>query len=216
MATAFGGFVRRQKVRTVVVHNGRELSREQGQAVVLDASRAFDAKRLQARMARVEKRHAQTPERLSIEKAMLAVEERLVKAYWVLARLPNDKGIGFAKRNGVDYSEEREDRFANAVAAGGKWEQIAPRPPVPSGREIDAMQEPFDWLRWLEESDARVLAAGAMWKRGDSGRNVNWIRVRASRPELEGFTTDMLKVKYRHALREIVAELTARRIFSCR
>ncbi len=202
----------KQKPRLVVVHRGRELSSEHGNALLLDLGRRLDARRLHSRLERLEKRHGGTPERLSVEKAMLAVEERVVRAYWVLARLPNDKGIGFARRNGIDYMVEREDRFANAVAAGGKWDQPQPRPSVPSGREIDAMQEPFEWLRWLDESEARILAAGAMWKRGDAGRNVNWIRARLGNRSIANFTNEQLKQKYRQALRNIVAELTTRRL----
>lgn len=198
-------------MRMMVVVNGREMSREQGEAVLLDLTQRLDARRLQARLHRLEKRHGRAPERMSVEKAMLAVEERIVRAYWVLARLPNDKGIGYARRNGVDYMQEREERFANAVAAGGKWDQPSPRPAVPSGKEIDAMQEPFEWLRWLDESEVRILAAGAIWKRGDAGRNVNWNRAKASNRSIANFTNEQLKQKYRSALRNIVAELTTRR-----
>jgi hypothetical protein len=90
MATAFGGFVRRQKVRTVVVHNGRELSREQGQAVVLDASLRFMAQRNNAWLSR--KVEQITGDRASVQRAMLAVEDRIVRAFWVLARLTERQG----------------------------------------------------------------------------------------------------------------------------
>lgn len=202
---------RKTKPRLVVVHGGRELPSDQGNALLLDLGRRLDARRLHSRLERLEKRHGGTPERLSVEKAMLAVEERIVKAYWVLARLPNDRGIGFARRNGVDYVLEREDKWAAAVAGGG-WLTQAPSPSPPKAEEIDAMQEPFEWLRWIPESEARTLAAGAMFKRGDSGRNVNWNRAKAGYTSIRHFTNEQLKQKYRQALRNIVAELTVRRL----
>lgn len=195
--------------RLLVVHGGKELPAEQGNALIRELSERLDARRLQGRLERLNKRHGHTPERLSVEKAMLAVEEKIVKAYWVLARLPDDKGLGYARRNGLDYMMDRADKWAEAVAGGG-WLSRPPRPGPPSAEAIDAMHKPLEWLCWLEYSDARVLAAGAIWKRGDAGRNVNWVRVKGSRRELANFTVDQLKVKYRQALRTIVAELTAR------
>jgi hypothetical protein len=202
----------KRPMRMEVIHGSRVVPKDQQREFLAGVSERMNARRLHSRLDRIEKRHSHSPERLSVEKAMLAVEERIVRAYWVLARLPNDKGIGYARRNGVDYMLDRDDRFANAVSAGGKWEQQAPRPATPSGKDIDAMQEPFEWLRWLDEADARILAAGAMWKRGDAGRNVNWIRAKAGNRSIANFTNEQLKQKYRQALRTIVAELTARRL----
>lgn len=204
--------MRRQKVRTIVVQNGRELPREQGQAVVLDASLRFMAQRNNARLSR--KSEQITGDRASVQRAMLAVEDRIVRAFWVLARLPNDKGIGYAKRNGIDYMVEREDRFANAVAAGGKWDHAAPKPSVPSGREIDAMYVPLEWLGMLDRDHARILAIGAQWKRGESCRRVSWPRARERNPEINHLSTRTLQRRYNDALRTIAAELTKKRLVS--
>jgi hypothetical protein len=190
--------------------NGKSVSRGQGRSVVLEASLRFHRNniRLERRVTRL----TGTPERLSVQKAMLAIEDRIVKAFWVLARLPNDKGIGYAKRNGLDYLPEREDRFANAVAAGGKWDQETPRPAVPSGREIDAMYAPLEWLRLLDREHACILSIGAQWKRGESCRRVSWPRARERHTEFANYSTRTLQRRYNDALRTITVALTQKHL----
>lgn len=195
-----------KRMRMIVEQRGRMLDPKASAAVLAEVSARLRAK--QELPKRVIRMNGFAPERRSIERAMYAVEDRIVRALWVLSRLPNDRGINFARRNGIDYMQDREDRFANAVAAGGKWEQMRPQPSSPSGREIDAMHEPLDWLRYLDRSQARLLSAGAQSKKGDVDRNISWNRVKARMPEFDGLTVVTLHRRYRQALREIVTELT--------
>jgi hypothetical protein len=141
---------------------------------------------------------------------MFAVEQRIVEALWTLARLPNDRGIGFATRNGVGYLDERADLYANAVTNGG-WLSTAPRPAPPSAKAIDAMHEPLEWLRHLERSQAKLVTAGAMSRRGDMDNPVRWSRIRVSLG-MEGLTIRTLQRRYENGLRDIVAYLTMARL----
>jgi hypothetical protein len=180
------------------------------EAVLIQASERF-RHRAQQRFSRTAERLSGQPERLSIRNAMLSVEQRLVEALWTLARLPNDRGIGFARQNGIGYLDERTDLYANAVANGG-WLTVPPRPAPPSARAIDAMHEPLDWLRHLDRSHARVLTLGAQYKRGDMARNIGWTRVRHGNPELNGYSSRHLARMYQDGLRIIVTELTLARV----
>jgi hypothetical protein len=157
---------------------------------------------LERRMQRI----SHIPERLSVAKAMFSVEQRLVEALWTLARLPNDRGIGFAQRNGIGYLDERADLYANAVANGG-WLTVAPRPAPPSARAIDAMHEPLDWLRMLDRAQAKLLTEGAMSRRGDMANPVRWSKIR-KKLEMDHLTVRTLQRRYEAAVRAIVAELT--------
>jgi hypothetical protein len=204
---------RRGKPRLVVVHCGKELSHEDGQTLSLSISQRFRARQLQRRMERSKLDNAASPERQSVAIAMLAVEERLVKAFWTIARQPA-KNISPMRgvRCGLDYLPERGDLNGYTDAAGGKWESIAPRPPIPSGKEIDAANEALDWLLFVDEARRKVLVVGATSKRGDAGRQINWPRIRDGMPELGGLSTRTCQGRYREALRIIVNELTLARL----
>lgn len=175
---------------------------EAGLAQRLEASRVV-RERTEARLARRVKRFGHCPDRLSVAKAMIAIEQRIVEALWTLARLPNDRGIGFAKRNGVGYMDERADLYANAVAAGG-WLTTAPKPPPPSARSIDEMYAPLEWLRHLERSQAKLLSEGAMSRRGDMENPVRWSRIRKTL-EMEHLTIRTLQRRYEQAIRDLIA-----------
>lgn len=205
---------RRGKVRMVVVHGGRELPTEQGNALLVDLSLRIGAKRLQSRLGMIERRHGHVPERLSVEKAMLAVEEHLVKAFWTIARQPGNGGS--TSRCGVSYVHDPEDVDARyADAAGGKWESIAPRPSLPSSRDIDAANVALDWLLLIDDERMRkLLVMGATSKRGDAGRRINWERLHPGLREHNGVTVRTLQRKYQEALRIIVSELTIARMSS--
>lgn len=200
---------RRGKPRLVVMHGGKEVGGEEARSLVLSLSARFRDRQEQSLLERRVARLEHAPERQSIAKAMLAVEERLVKAFWTIARQPA-KGAspGASSRNGLDYMPDRGDLSGYTDAAGGKWESIAPRPSVPCGKEIDAANEALDWLLFVDEARRKLLVVGATSKRGDAGRNINWPRIRQGMPELGGYTVRTLQRRYREALRMIVTELT--------
>lgn len=186
---------------------GRPLSSEEAAAIRLEISQRM---RDQAERSQLERRanRIQGPvERHSVQRAMLAVEDRIVRAFWVLARLPNDKGIGYASTNGYAYIPDRADQYANAVAAGG-WLTVPPRPSPPDAKSIDAMHEPLDWLRWLDRDTARLVTATAQSKRGQTSANISWHRIRSTLPEFKDYTANRLHRIYRDGLRTIVTELT--------
>jgi hypothetical protein len=183
----------------------RVLGHEEATALRLELSNQF-RRRQEQQLERRTQRVSHIPERLSVAKAMFSVEQRLVEALWTLARLPNDRGIGFAQRNGVGYMDERADLYANAVANGG-WLTVEPRPAPPSARAIDAMHEPLDWLRMLDRCQAKLLTEGAMSRRGDMANPVRWSKIR-KKLEMEHLTVRTLQRRYEAAVRAIVAELT--------
>ena len=204
---------KRVKPRLIVVQGGRELDKAAGEALCLDASGRFRARQLQRRLERTQERHRDAPERQSVAIAMLAVEERLVKAFWTIARQPAKGALpGGNGRCGIDYVPERGDLNAYADPAGGKWQTIAPRPPVPSGKEIDDANAALDWLLYIDEPRRKLLVVGATSKRGDSARKVAWARIRQAMPELHGLSVTTLKRRYAEALRIIVTELTIARV----
>jgi hypothetical protein len=118
-------------------------------------------------------------------------------------RLPNDRGVGFARRHGVGYLDERADLYANAVDNGG-WLTNPPPPPPPSGKAIDAMDEPLEWLRLLERSRAKLLSEGALSRCGNMENPVRWRRIQ-SKLQLTGVTIRTMQRWYEAALRELHA-----------
>lgn len=198
-------------MRMITIHGSKTLHGAEGLAVRLAASAVMmsrNTQRLSARAARIE---TLPVHRRSIERAALAVEEQFVKAMWVLQRSTGEtRPIGFNGSNGLSYMAEHVDLIGQAVANGG-WNLPAPRPALPSSREIDAAAEAQTWLTYLDPQEARVLTVGAMSKFGDAGRKINWTRVRGRLPELASYTTRTLQMIYTRALRNIVAELTHRK-----
>jgi hypothetical protein len=143
---------------------------------------------------------------------MLMVEIKFVKALWVLERSVSPDGArGHSSRNGIGYFHDRIDQYANAVANGG-WHTAAPRPSLPGSKEIDEAVRVQRWLEYLDPTDARLLTIGAMSKRGDAGRKINWMRVRGGLPELKDEPVRTLQAAYTRALRHMVAELAMRGI----
>lgn len=209
---------RRSSVRLSVVHGGKELTADQGNALILSASARIRARQLERRLEQSFRRNEAVPERHSVAKAMLAVEERLVKAFWTIARQPipvNATAPRHAARNGVDYFPDAGmDSLARFVdAAGGKWDSVAPRPSLPSSRAIDDANAALDWLLLIDDETLRkLLVVGATSKRGDAGRRISWERLRPSLPQYADVTTRTLQRKYAEALRIIVSELTLARM----
>lgn len=203
-------------MRQVTVMGSRQLGPEEAVAVRLEISRNFRVK--QESNARVQRRIARLPdcpERRSVAQAMLSVEIGLVKAFWTIARQPLGGAMPVAaNRCGLDYFHDRTDTHARyADAPGGKYETIAPRPSLPSARDIDLANKALDWLLLIDEEGLRkLLVVGATSKRGDAGRNISWPRIRQTMPELGGYTVRTLKHKYREALRIIVSELTLAKV----
>lgn len=201
MFAARVGAMRSKAPRIVAVQGSKVVSGAEAKSVVIEASRVF-RQRAEERLNRRLKRLPACPERLSVAKAMFAVEQRIVEALWTLARLPSDRGIGYASRNGVGYLDERADLYANAVAAGG-WLTVPPKPAPPSGRAIDAMHEPLDWLRHLDRAQAKLLTEGAMSRRGDMANPVRWSRIR-KKLEMEHVTIRTMQRRYKQALRDLI------------
>lgn len=202
----------RVKPRLVVIEGGRELEGDDAKAASLSVSERFRAKQDVRRFERA-RRDNHCPERQSVAIAMLAVEQRLVKAFWTIARQPaKNLGPALLGRCGLDYIPDRTDLSGYADAAGGKWYSVAPRPPIPSGKEIDQANEALDWLLFVDEGRRKLLVAGATSKRGDLGRQINWSRLRQGMPELAGLSTRTCQGRYREALRIIVNGLTLARL----
>jgi hypothetical protein len=189
----------------ITVVGGRELPKEEARKVRLEASISLQVARHFEERDRERHRPIETPDRLSVSKAMEAVEARLVAALWTLARLP---GGGSGGQCGLSYIQDATDRFSNAVANGGKWEEVRPRPPIPSGRAIDAMHEPLRWLSFLQREHAQLVSTAAGTKRGDVDRHVSWGRVRMALPQLGGQSVRTLQRRYDGGIRAIVAQLT--------
>lgn len=202
-------------MRMEVIEGSRVIPKAEQRAVLLAMTERFRQRQEISRLQRRADRLIGAPDRVSVAKAMLAVEERLVGAFWTIARQPlgmvNPAGNG---RNGLEYFHDREDVHARyADAAGGKWESVAPRPSLPSSKDIDAANAALDWLLLIEDEKLRrLLVIGATSKRGDAGRRISWERLRPSLPEYSGFTIRTIQRRYQEALRIIVSELTIARM----
>lgn len=200
----------KKPMKMEVIHGSRTLAKDEGRALVLSVSA-----RMRARKARAEKRHAGFPERQSVAIAMLAVEEHLVKALWTIARQPLGKIAPLmSAKCGIEYIHERSDIHAiYADAAGGKWDSVAPKPAIPSAKEITAANQVQDWLLMIEDEGLRkLLVVGATAKKGDAGRQIPWRRVMHSMPEMRDVSLNRLNARYQEALRIIVNELTIARM----
>ena len=203
------------KMKMEVLVNGRAVPKDQALAVLLATSERMRARSLQRRLERTVKRHENAPERQSVAIAMLAVEEHIVKALWTIARQPLGKIAPLAaSRCGIEYFHDRMDIHSiYADAAGGKWDSIAPRPAVPSARDITQANRVQDWLLLIDDERLRrLLVVGATSKRGDAGRRINWERLRPSLAEYGGVTVRTIQRSYDEAIRIIVNELTFARV----
>ncbi len=197
----------RKRVNLAYELNGKAVPKAQGQALALDASRAFAERQERNEQVRVLARRPTAGDTANVRFAMRCVEHRIVKGLWVLElTLPAD-GPKQDRRNGLGYTPDDVDHWAEAVAKGG-WQPAAPRPAVPSSREIDAAKEAKTWIEWLDEEQRRFLIAAAMTKRGDRARRINWERVMTRLPQLRDQKLRTLQDRYDRALRTIVAELT--------
>lgn len=208
--------VQRRRTPKLVVHHGsKELPTEEGKVLLIDLSMRMGAQRLQRRLELIHERHQGFPERRSVAIAMLAVEEQVVKALWTIARQPLGRVAPIASgRCGIEYTHDRSDVHSiYADAAGGKWDTAAPRPSLPSARDITIADKVQDWLLLIEDEELRrLLVIGATSKRGDAGRKIAWPRLRPSLPQYAHVTMRTLQRRYDEALRVIVNALTTARV----
>jgi hypothetical protein len=214
MATAAMKFPkRRRRFETEVHHGQRVLPPEEGKVLLLDITMRMDARRLQRRLERATQRHEGFPERQSVAIAMLAVEEQIVKALWTIARQPLGHTAPIASaRCGIDYIHDRSDVHSiYADAAGGKWDTVAPRPSLPSAKDISQANRVQDWLLLIDDEELRkLLVIGATSKRGDAARRIPWITMKI--PQRMGLTSRSVQRRYDEALRVIVNGLTLARV----
>jgi hypothetical protein len=221
MATAAGKImgkkIRRVKPRFVVIEGNRVLDETEAVAWSIGVNQRFEARALRRRLERTIERHKDAPDRQSVAVAMLAVEEKIVAALWTIARQPLGKVAPMLLgRCGIEYVHDRTDVHSiYSDAAGGKWDTAAPRPSLPSAKDISEADRVQDWLLLVDdESMRKLLVMGATSKRGDAGRRIPWPRLRPSLPEYKGSTIRTMQRRYDEALRIIVTELTIARMSS--
>ncbi len=204
----------RAAVKVVTEFRGRQVMGEAGERLRREAAVGVEVTRILEFGRGARERPVDAPDRDALKRAMVAVEARLVEALWTLARLPMGRGPGGPTQHGLDYIQDQATLFANAVAAGGKWEQPGLRPPRPSARAIDAMHEPLSWITtdFLPRDRCMLVMTAASLKRGDPARNVNWGRVVERLPELRTLSVRRLQQRYQDGLRAIVSELVRRDI----
>lgn len=188
------------------IHGSRTLTGDEGEALRLDASARFRARHLQRRLERTIKRHEGAPDRKSVAIAMLAVEERLVEAYWVLGRSTTNPGPQRQAKHGIDYILDRDDKWAAAVAGGG-WLTQPSTPPPATPREVDRADEALEWLQILPAEQKAIVSIGARLKNGDIARRVNWGIARLRLPEYSHLSSDRLRRIYKDGLRAIAARI---------
>jgi hypothetical protein len=196
----------------IEVYDGNRLVPKEEQPAFLAGlnarmERTEQERQIQRRFERAMARRTSSNDRPSIVRQRLWVESQIVNALWTLARLPSERGNGYASRHGVGYIEERADIYANAVENGG-WLTVPPKAPPPTAREVDEWEKPLSWMRFLDREQAKLLSTAASTKRGDLDRNINWSRVKQMLPRLVGLDPRTLQRRYEKALTTIVAELT--------
>lgn len=193
--------------------NGKPVSKQEGKVIALEISRAMRERRERQEQVRALARRPERGDAADIRFAMRCVEHRIVRGLWVLElSLPSD-GPAYTARHGLDYMNDHSDVDARYTdAAGKKWEAPPPRPAIPSNREIESAKEAKSWIEWLDPAQARLLNLAALSKRGDRERRIDWERVFSRLPHLRQTKLRTLRDRYDQALRNIVAEMTIRRL----
>lgn len=200
-------------MRLAVVHGSTVLTGEQAKVVSLEASRSFRMRQEREEQVRAIARRPSRGDAASVRFAMRCVEQRIVRGLWVLEISQEADGPREQRRHGMQYMRDHDDpdyRYEDAPA--GKWGSPAPRPALPSSEEIDAAKEAQSWIHWLDAEQARLVNLAALSKRGDRQRRINWERVFSRMPHLRACPLRTLRDRYDQGLRNIVAEMTVRRL----
>ena len=103
-----------------------------------------------------------------------AIKSRLRDAADVLRRLPSNIGPREYGSNWPDIVRSTWERWAEGYEWHPKSQnrvmgpaKVMLRPAVPSGTEIDRMDEAMAWLNWLGEDEERIVwsrAVGITWR----------------------------------------------------
>lgn len=193
--------------------SGKPIPKAEGQALSLAWSRNQREKREREAQVRALARRPSRGESEDMRFAMRCIEHRIVRGLWVLEISQEADGPREQRRHGMQYMRDIGDvdwRYEDAP--GGKWDAPAPRPALPSSEEIDAAKEAQGWIRWLDDEQARLVNLAALSKRGDRERRINWERVFSRLPHLRSAPLRTLRDRYDQGLRNIVAEMTIRRL----
>lgn len=190
----------------VTIVGDKQLDAKLGEQLRIEATYGVIASRMLDQLEREMRRPVDAPDRPSVKRAMEAVEAQIVSALWTLARLPDRNPFGKG-RCGLDYVHDRQDKWDQAMANGGKWVETPPRPALPSSRSIDAMEGPLSWLSWLPREQGQFVSVCASTKRGNARNRISWPRVREALPETRVYSTRTLQRRYEAAVRAITAIL---------
>lgn len=205
----------RRNMKMEVIHGSRTVPKAEQQALLVSVSQRMIARNEHARERRRAHRLQAAPERSSVARAADAVEERLVRAFWTIARQPLGGASPYAaSRCGLEYVHDRADIYARyADAPGNKWESEDLKPGTPSSKEITASNVALDWPLLIDdEALRRLLVVVATTKRGDVRRRVSWERIRPQLASMKNDPQRTLQWRYKEALRIIVSELTIARL----
>lgn len=194
---------RRRKLRFEVHHGSRIIPEAEQDNVLLRASATLRANREREEQVRALARRPTGEDAANVRFAMRAIEHRIVRGLFVLEISLPREGVPMDRQHGLEYMREREDHYA-----AGQWQQQAPRPAVPSPKEISAANEAVRWIDSLSEEDARFVRVAAQSKRGERSARIKWERVFNRLPHLMGTSLRTLQDRYDRALRRIVAELS--------
>lgn len=198
---------RPKAMRMVTEFRGREVRGDEAERLRHEAAIGLEVTKILTQRARPMRTDA--VDRADIRHAMDTVEARIVEALWTLARLPEGRRPDGPNKHGVEYLQDRMDRWGAAVSEKG-FETPPPRPPLPSARAIDAMYEPLEWLSLVPKDSGKLITVAAATKRGDAERKVSWGRVTLMIPEITGCSVRTLQRRYESGIRAIVAELVGR------
>lgn len=201
-------------MRMEVIHGSRVVPKAEHAALLNGVSDRMRIRGEQSRLQRRAMRLQDAPERRSVARAITAVEERLVKAFWTIARQPLGTSPYASPRCGLDYVHDRADIFARyADAPGNKWESEQLKPGAPSSKEITASEVAQEWpLLIHDEALRKLLVVVVTVKRGDPGRRIAWESIRPRLGSMKNDPQRTLQWRYREALRIIVSELTLARL----
>jgi hypothetical protein len=193
----------KQRMQMQVVHGSRIVPKAEHQALLMAVSERRRAKfEREQQMRALARRPKSGEDSTEMKIAIRSVELRIVRGLFVLEISLPPEGVPSARQHGLEYMVEREDHYL-----AGRWLHTAPRPAVPSPKEISAAEAAVRWIDALpEEEDRRFLRAAAQSKKGERGRGVAWERVISRLPHLAQTSPRTLQERYQRCLRLIVAD----------